>query len=54
MLTHLCELQAAESAAGRAGELEVPLGCHPRLKGLQLAGCQVSGMVLDEVSLELV
>lgn len=54
MLTHLCELQPAECAAGRGGELEVLLGCHPRLHGLQLACGQVGGMVLDQVALELV
>lgn len=54
MLTHLRELQPAECAGGRGGELEVLLGCHPRLHGLQLACCQVSGVVLDQVALELV
>lgn len=54
MLTHLRELQPAERAAGRGGELEVLLGRHPRLHGLQLARGQIGGVVLDQVALELV
>lgn len=54
MMTHLCELQPAECAAGRRGELEVLLGRHPGLHGLQLACCQIGGVVLDQVALELV
>lgn len=53
-LTHLGKLQPAEGAGGRGGYLEVLLVCYPGLQGLQLASCQVSGMVLDQVALELV
>lgn len=53
-LTHLCKLQPAEGAGRRAGESEVPPGSHPGLHGLQLAGGQVGGVVLDQVALELV
>lgn len=54
MLTHLCKLQPAECAAGRGGSLEVLLGCHPGLHGLQLTSCQIGGVVLDQIALELV
>ena len=54
LLTHLRKLQPAERAAGRSGELEVLLGCHPGLHGLQLARCQIGGVVFDQVALELV
>ena len=54
MQTHLGKLQPAEGASGWCGKLEVLLGCHPGLHGLQLACCQVSGMMLDQVALELV
>lgn len=51
---HLGKQQPAEGAAGRSCQLEVVLGCHPRLHGLQLAGGQVGGVVADQVALELV
>lgn len=51
---HLCKQQPAESAAGRSSQLEVVFGRHPRLHGLQLAGGQVSGVMTDQVALELV
>lgn len=54
MLTHLRKLQPAECAGWRQGELEVFLGSHPSLHGLQFARCQVGGVVLDQVALKLV
>lgn len=53
-LPHLRKLQPAERAGCGGGYHEVPLGRYPRFHGLQLARCQVSGMVLDKVALELV
>jgi len=54
MTTHLGELQAAERAARRGHQLEALLGRHPGLHGFQLAGCQIGGVVLHQVALELV
>lgn len=54
LLTHLGKLQPAECAAGRGGQLEVLLGRHPGLHGLQLASGQVGGVVPDQVALELI
>ena len=54
MLTHLRKLQPAERAARRGAQLEVLLGRHPGLHGLQLARGQVGGVVLHQVALKLV
>ena len=52
--THLSELQPAGRAARRRAGPEVVLQGDPGLQGLQLAGGQVGGVMLDQVALELV
>lgn len=51
--TNLCRLQSVEGI-GWIGELEELLGHDPSLQGFQFAGCQVGGMMPDQVSLELI
>ena len=52
--THLSELQPAGRAARGGAGPEVVLQSDPGLQGLQFAGCQVGGVMLDQVALELV
>ncbi len=51
--TNLCKLQSVEGI-GWIGELEELFEHDPGLQGFQLAGCQVSGMMPDQVSLEFI
>lgn len=52
--THLCKLQPAEGAAGSGAQLEAALRRHPGFQRLQPACGQIGGVMLDQVTLELV
>lgn len=53
MMSYLGVLQSV-GAARWTRELEELLGHHPGLQSLQLAGSQVGGMMLHQVTLELI
>lgn len=51
--TNLCKLQSVEGI-GWIGEFEELFGHDPGLQSFQFAGCQVGGVMPDQVSLELI